>query len=319
MALRTPAFNDAKTYGFEWLRYMLEANDLQEGVLGAGDMKVTAAAGGGRRVDIAAGAAFVKGDSGVAALGITQGLFVVVNDAAIANAVTLNTSDATNPRIDQICLRVRDSSDLATGADDSTFLVVTGTPTAGATLSNRNGALALPNDHVRLADVLVPAGSAATSAGNIADRRPWARGGYRRIVRNANAAAGNDYTVTSATFAAVDATNLAVTLECSGAPVWFRLHGRVGPASAADSKLTAIVDGVPVDNGGSTSDGPANYLKQGTDHTLAFDWEILPSAGRHVIQPAVASSSGTVVLRAQAAIPLQLVVQETVRQNGDNT
>src|SRR5881398_122587 len=183
MVFRTPAFNDSKTYGFEWLRYIAESGDVQEGVINAGDLKVTAAAGGGMRVDIAAGAAFVKGDSGVAALGLTQGLFTVINDAAIPNAVTLNTSDATNPRLDQICLRVRDSSDLGTGADDATLLVVTGAATAGATLTNRNGAAALPNDHVRLADVLVPAASAAVTAGNIADRRPWARGAQRRLIR----------------------------------------------------------------------------------------------------------------------------------------
>lgn len=243
MALRTPFGNDAKTYGFEWLRYLSEI-DNQEGVVNPGDLKVTAAAGGGQRVDIAAGVALVKGDSGVAALGLTQGLFTVVNDASVPNAVTLAASDATNARIDQICLRVRDSSDLGTGADDATFVVVAGAPTAAATLDNRNGAVAvLPNDHLRLADVIVPAASSVVVAGNVRDRRPWARGA-RELVSVGRAA---DVLFTSAGMAALDSAVFRRRLETSGNPVTIRAQASIQAQTAgAAVAFGFLLDGVAV-------------------------------------------------------------------------
>lgn len=237
MALKTPAFNDAKTYGFEWVRAMIEAS-LQEGVLnmgGAGtDFRVAAAGAGGMRVDVAAGAALIKGDSGVPGAGLTQGLFLAINDALIANAVTLNAADGANPRIDQIVARIYDSSDLGSGADQVTLEVLTGAPTSGATLDNRNGAAALGNDRLRLADILVPAASVAVTAGNIRDRRPWARGA--RII--ATGTAGGNYTVNNAG-ASLDTTR-RVRVELSGAPVRYIVF-----ASTLDSAANgqAIIQG----------------------------------------------------------------------------
>lgn len=316
MALRTPAFNDAKTYGFEWLRAIAEAH-LQEGVLASGDLKVTAAAGGGMKVDIAAGAALVKGDSGVAGTGLTQGLFYIVNDASVANAVTLTNADPTNPRIDQIVLRARDSSDLGSGADDSVFEVVTGTPTSGATLDNRTGAPALPNDRVRLADVLVPAGSSSTTNGNIRDRRPWARGARRIITRNANAAAGNDYTTTSATFVAIDATNLTPRIECSGAPLRLALRGVAFHSVSGDwIDFQWRIDATQIDGGEVTEWRVAgvNLLE-----AIEVDWELAPAAGSHLFAPYWATQAATATLRAQAGVPMQIAITEDVRQNAENT
>lgn len=214
MALRTPFANDAKTYGFEWLRAQIEAS-LQEGVIGSGDLKITAAAAGGMRADVAAGQALVKGDSGVAATGLSQGLYLVVNDAAIANVVTFTAADATNARVDQVTFRVRDSADLGSAADDAVIEVYQGTATAGATLDNRSGAAALPNDAIRLADVLIPAGSSAVAAGNVRDRRPWARG-FRFTNRRTT-----DYNTGSSTSVQdVDTSLLQVRAELSaGNPV----------------------------------------------------------------------------------------------------
>jgi hypothetical protein len=178
MALRSTAFLDSTTYGFEWLRLLAELA-LQEGVLGttAGtDFKVTAAAAGGMRVDIASGIALVKGDSGAPGTGLTQGLYPQVNDASVANAVTLTAAHATLPRIDQIVLQINDSTDLGSAGNVPAFAVVTGVATAGATLDNRTGAAALPNNALPLADALVAAASVAVVAGNIRDRRRFARG-----------------------------------------------------------------------------------------------------------------------------------------------
>lgn len=182
MTLRTPYANDAKQYDFGYLRHLAETLLNSEGVANyATDMVVTPA-GTGLRVDIAAGAAWVKGDSGTPAMGISQGLFSVVNDAAVTNAVTLPTADPTNPRLDQIVLKVRDSADLGSGADDALFEYVQGTPTGGATLSNRNGAAALGNDRLLLADVLVPATATNLTAANVRDRRIPANGRATRYI-----------------------------------------------------------------------------------------------------------------------------------------
>lgn len=166
MALITTAFLDSKQYGFEWLRLVTQLTAPYEGIFAAGDYLVTPAAAGGQRVDVAAGTALVQGDTGT-----RNGLYLQVNDAAIASAATLNASDPALPRLDQIVLRVRDSSDLGDASDTPSIDVVTGTPTAGATLDNRNGAAALPANALRLADVLVPAASSAVTAGNVRSRR----------------------------------------------------------------------------------------------------------------------------------------------------
>lgn len=212
MALRTPAFNDAKTYGFEYLRLLSEL-ELQEGAVNPGDFKVTAAAGGGMKVDVASGVALVKGDSGVPALGITQGLYVAVNDAAIANAVTLTASSTANPRIDRIILRVTDSSDLGSVSDTLALDYVTGTPTTGATLDNLSGAAAIPSDALHLADVLVPTNSTVVTGSNIRDRRKWARGAY-----GFTSYSGADITFTNTT-AALITSAMNTRVELSGNPL----------------------------------------------------------------------------------------------------
>ncbi len=184
MALRNTAFIDTLTYGFEWLRLMLEAG-LQEGVLNAGDMKVTAAAAGGMKVDIAAGTAFVKGDTGPPGTGLTQGLYVQVNDAAVAGAVALDAAHGSLPRIDLIVLQINDATDLGTAGSTPAFAKVTGAATSGATRDNMSGAGVVPANARLLAAVLVPAASTAVVAGNVCDRRGWARGAHVSLRRTA--------------------------------------------------------------------------------------------------------------------------------------
>lgn len=86
---------------------------------------------------------------------------VVDVDAGAAPA--LGAADATNPRIDVIAV---DTS--GAGA----FVVVAGTATAGANLTNRLGMAALPANRTALAAVLVPATATTLSQANVADVRP---------------------------------------------------------------------------------------------------------------------------------------------------
>lgn len=185
MALKTPAFNDAKTYGFEWLRYVQETDLNSEGVVNYVTDLLPTNAATGLKVDVAAGTAFVKGDSGTPGVGLSQGLYAVVNDAAIPNAVTCAAADATNPRLDQVVLKVTDSQDLGDASDLATLEVLTGTPTGGATLENRTGAAALTSNRLRIADVLVPATAVNLTAANVRDRRLPANGYASRYIPTA--------------------------------------------------------------------------------------------------------------------------------------
>lgn len=199
MALISTFPLDQTTYGFEWLRYSFLLG-LQEGVVEPGDFRVTAAAAGGMRVDVAAGTALVAADTGV-----RNGLYVQVNDAVIANAVTFPAADGTNPRVDQVFVQVNDVADLGSAGNTPALAVAAGTATAGATLDNPAGVTALPANSVRLADVLIPAGSTSIAAANVRDRRRWARGAFAHQVLTAEVNFGSHF--------------MDLTIECSGAPV----------------------------------------------------------------------------------------------------
>lgn len=79
-----------------------------------------------------------------------------------AQTATVGAADATNPRIDTIAINT------ATGA----AVVVAGTATAGATLTNRRGFTDLPASRTALAWILVQANATTLSQANVADIRP---------------------------------------------------------------------------------------------------------------------------------------------------
>lgn len=142
------------------VRRALQSLVTREGARAAGEMLVgQRAAGANMSVDIAAGLAGVFGDT-VAG----QGLYVAYNDAAVNLAVS--AAHATLPRIDRVCLRVRDAFH-GDAANDFSFVTVVGTATAGATLANLTGAAAVPANHLLLANVLVPAAAASIVTANI--------------------------------------------------------------------------------------------------------------------------------------------------------
>lgn len=255
MALRPPFPNDARGYGFEHIRYMAETLLNSEGVVNyATDLVVTPAASL-LRVDVAAGAAWIKGDSGTPGVGLSQGLFLAINDAAVANAVTLSAADPTNPRLDQIYVQVRDSTDLTPGGgnDDLIFGVVTGTPTSGATLLNRNGAAALGNDRLLLADVLVPNGATNLTAANIRDRRIPANGRATRAVPGVETTTSTSYVE----LATPDQVHVYVPQDC---PVLVSYSALSKIAAAANSYAALFITDV--------STMTANQLKK-ADSTSA--------------------------------------------------
>src|SRR6266508_388403 len=118
------------------------------------------AAGANMSVDVAAGEAVVA---------VSNGGKRLVRTTAVSNSgtpgapnttdnwtVTFLASDATNPRIDRVVAQVRDTDvDAGFSTRDVALRVIAGTPTAGATLVNLNGAAAVPVSSLLIANVKV--------------------------------------------------------------------------------------------------------------------------------------------------------------------
>lgn len=149
-------------------RWNLDGNSfgMGAGVVNLGDLNVTAGAGFGSVV--AAGHARIRADFAGANLGLYDLLLQT------AESVTHTTPDVTNPRIDQILARMRDFTAIGSGPSDASVYIQAGTPTAGATLDNRNGITAPSPGSILLADVLVPNGAASSAGFTYRDRRPVA-------------------------------------------------------------------------------------------------------------------------------------------------
>lgn len=134
---------------------------IREGVVATTDLAVSQrAAGANMSVDVAAGAAWIQGDDNVAA----QPTYRVRSDSVVNLAIA--AADATNPRIDRVIAEVLDAT--FSGTQRLWRLrVITGTPTAGATLANLTGAAAIPNNALLLANALIPATATTVTNANI--------------------------------------------------------------------------------------------------------------------------------------------------------
>lgn len=161
------------SFGEEYF-YRLLKDIAGEGVLGAGDLKVSQKAGGANMsVDVAAGEYFVRFDTPEG--GLRHGWLGAVSNSGTPGAPnaadgwtsTFVAANPTNPRIDRVVLTVRDSALDAGGAYDAVLRVIQGAATAGATLANLNGAAAVPANSILLANVLVGAGASSIVDANI--------------------------------------------------------------------------------------------------------------------------------------------------------
>ena len=292
---------------------------LQEGVYGtstlvsaggvsnvaAADFMVTQrAAGANLSVDInmpAGGFAYVQGDtiSG-------QGLYCVPVHAANINEA-IAAADPSNPRVDQVILEVQDNVLDASGGNLARTRVLTGTPTAGATLTNRLGAAALPGSALLLADVLVGAGAASVGNTVIRDRRKWARGAFSgQIVTSGNQ---SDGTGTFTAWAGVSSS-----LECSGVPVCVTFNAIASNNTAGGAAVSSVMlDG--------SAQGTLGQCLPSTSVAVdcGYVYEFTPIAGRHTFQPAIARAvGGTATFAAVAGSPMNFIVEEKTRQNASN-
>lgn len=300
----------------DWRRIIQASGAFQEGVFDATGWKVTErATSTNLSVDVAAnvGLAVVKGDSVT-----NQGLYVVAPHSAVINLDVASNSSG-NPRKDYVILQVRDSTHDASGSYDARVRILTGTPTSGATQDNTLGQPTIPNGAILLAQLLVPTGTtSAVTNSMIRDRRPWARGVYCRIVRNANGSAGSNYTTTSTTAAAIDATNLNPRVEAaSGALLRASIRGRMlGSAAGLDFFFGIRVDGTAADGGDQFW-----WSTTGTGYGMLFDlsWDVLVASGGSLrIAPYWRVNSGTATIHASATTPLQFTIEEIDRASASN-
>lgn len=208
------------------------------GVVLSGDLSVSQHSTPNMSVDIAAGAVWIKGTENS-----LQGYYHCFNDA-LANVVVA-ASDPTNPRIDRVVAKVQDA--FYSGATNAwSMAIVTGTPTAGATLVNLNGVGAAPNNAVTLAYILVPATSSTVTNANISDQRPRANplGG---IQTTSTAFIATNEATSSATYVDLATAGPSVTVTTGtsaiislGAQIIPSATGTVGYVSASVSGATTI-------------------------------------------------------------------------------
>ena len=151
-------------------------NATAGGVVNTGDLAVTQNGTPNMSVNVAGGTAFIPQTRAA-----NEGLVFGLNDATVNKAIA--TADPTNPRVDLVCAVVNDAA-FSGSLNTWAITVVTGTATAGATLSNLNGAGVLPASAIPLAYVLVPAASSSVVTGNILDERAFMTIGGQKLAND---------------------------------------------------------------------------------------------------------------------------------------
>lgn len=155
----------------EWYAQDLRAlfDLFEEGIIGSASLEVTDGATG-LSIDVAAGSALIASDEAGDQGKYRVNLDTPRNSEAFVGG-GIDPADATNPRVDRIVARVYDDEIDGTGTTAFRLEVVTGTPTAGATLANNNGIAALPSSSLALARVLIEPSDTSVNPANIADDR----------------------------------------------------------------------------------------------------------------------------------------------------
>ena len=129
------------------------------GIVRSADLAVTASSG--MNLSVAAGWAAILGTYQT-----NMGTYMAYNDAAAT--ATITTADATNPRIDLVCITVNDAA--YSGSLNSVAInVVKGTAAGSPSVPST------PTNSIALAQVAVAAGATTISSGNITDVRTRAQ------------------------------------------------------------------------------------------------------------------------------------------------
>jgi hypothetical protein len=256
----------------------------------------------------AGGFAYIQGDT----IG-GQGLYTVPVHASNINEA-IAAADPTNPRVDSVILELQDNVHDGSGGNGARTRVLTGTPNASATLTSRAGAVALPGSALLLADVLVGNGVTTLANAVMRDRRKWARGAYDCVI---DAATGN---IAQAVTASIVAFGPTFRVESAGLPLKIGLRCRAVQSTAlATIAFFPLIDGAVVD-GMTAGNGPLRLTEAGasTETAIAFEWVTVPAAGSHTVQWGITTTASTTTLSRSAGFPMEVTVEELVRQNTAN-
>ena len=158
MTLQTPpSWLQAGSYPAQYDRLTAQALWATTGIIGSASLAVTQNSPAGMSVRVALGYAAIVGTTTT-----NMGVYTVFNDAT--TVATITAADFTNPRIDLVCVTVRDA--FYSGANnDVIFNVVAGTP-AGSPV-----APATPANSIALATVAVAANASTIVTADITDVR----------------------------------------------------------------------------------------------------------------------------------------------------
>lgn len=154
MAIRTPpSWLQNGSHPAENDRLSMQGLWRSTGILGSSDLQVTQNSSPNMTVNISSGWAAIVGNYQT-----NMGAYVVYNDAPLS--ATITTANASNPRIDLICLTVADA--YYTGSlNNVTLNVVAGTPSGSPAVPST------PINSIALAQVYVGAGVTSILTANI--------------------------------------------------------------------------------------------------------------------------------------------------------
>ena len=263
------------------------------GVVGSGDLAVTALSTPNMSVNVAAGQVWVPGTlsstsgfpanlNAQTAYGLPssfneQAAYFSWNNGTVNLAIA--AADPTNPRVDLVCVSVQDAQ--YSGSNNQAVLqVITGTPAPSPS------APSAPGSTVVLAQVAVAAGATSIATGNITDERPFARPlgvvpSHCRVSRGAAwTTASSDTlfsfdTVTYNQNAAAGSYNTGTGVFTCAAGGYYLVQVQIGATSSATAQWFNCV---LYHNGSAYSNGSSPFSSGASQSIFGVGADVVPCA-----------------------------------------